>query len=121
MQNFSTYFSKYRNAIKKSTKVILVPKDSIQIIDIIAKYCLYDLSIYLIEIEENLFYQIKSNYIYTNNNSSFYGKVITKKYELFAYKKLYTILFFESFFIGIFSLFYKCKLHQFRNNLKLFK
>ena len=85
---FEKYFSKYRNVIKKSTKVILVPNNTIKIIDIIAKYCLYDLSIYLIEIEENSFNQIKNNFVRYNNNTNYYGEIITKKYELFPFKKL---------------------------------
>ena len=116
---FNKYISNNRNLIKHLTKAIIVPKNSILTIDIIAKYCLYDLSIYLIEIEEKTFIQLLNNY--ANNKlkeDNYYVKIISKKYEIFPYIKLYGLLITITFILFSFSLIYKYTLKKFKINLK---
>ena len=117
---FNKYLSNNTKLIRLLTKAIIVPKNSIPNIDIIAKYCLYDLSIYLIEIEENLFAQLLNNYAYTNvnNTNNYYARIFTKKYEFFPYMKLYGLLIAITFILFSISIIYKYSLKKCKNHLK---
>lgn len=105
------YISNYNKIINKITKVIIIPKGIIENIDIIANACYLELSIYLIEFDNNLFNQLIETYVYNDlSNNYFYGKIMSKKYELFSYLNLKSkaiviliLLFFITFFYFIFK------------------
>ena len=115
--SLNNIISNNRNLIRYSTRVIIIPKNSIDNIGIIAEYCLYDLSIYLIELEENLFNQIIDKYILTNKYN-YYAQIISKKYEVFPYIGLYSIMLIISLSLLLFSFFYKYTIKKFENHLK---
>ena len=99
MRNSISY---YKKIIKQLTKVIIVPKNLIAHIDKIAKNYKQNLSIYVIELEEDIFNQFLKNY--TNDNFS--ANIISKQYELFLYldlnKKSFIILILLIIFILIY-------------------
>lgn len=117
----NNYISKNRNLIKFLTRVIIIPKNSISNINILAKYCLFDLYIFLIEMEEDLFNEIIKKYILNNNNTNtnYYAKIISRKYEVFPYFGLYSIMLIIFFSLLVFSFIYKYTLKKIKNNLKL--
>ena len=114
----NNYISNNISLIKYLTKVIIVPKKAIPNFDIIARYCLKELYIYLIELDGNIFSQIINKYNNTYNNSKYYVKVLSKKYEVFPYIKLNTLLLIISLILFAFSFIYKYTLKKYEINLK---
>ena len=113
---FNDYIKNNKKLIKYLTKVIIIPKNSFPTINIISRYCLYDLSIYLIEIEQDIFNQIKS---YSNNiqiNNYYYAKIVSKKCEFFPYKEIIEINSIFLFVLSIISLIFRCILKLYINS-----
>ena len=115
--SLNNIISKNRNLIRYSTRVIIIPKNSIDNIGIIAEYCLYDLSIFLIELDENLFNEILDKYIFSNKYS-YFVQIISKKFEVFPYIGLYSIMLIISLSLLFFSFLYKNAIKKFGNHLK---
>ena len=115
--SLNNIISKNRNLIRYSTRVIIIPKNSIDNIGIIAEYCLYDLSIFLIELDENLFNEILDKYIFSNKYS-YFVQIISKKFEVFPYIGLYSIMLIISLSLLFFSFLYKYAIKKFGNHLK---
>ena len=111
---FQQYINNNRSLIKYLTKLIIVPKNIIQDFDINSKLCFKQLSILLLELEENIFNQILNNYNYNN----YYAKVISKKIEIFPFRQLYLINIFTSFFLFTFSLIYKYAFAKYEYNYR---
>ena len=69
---FSNFINKNdQKIIRNLTKAIIVPKNSIENIDLIVKHCFLKLSIYLIELEEDIFNQLIYKYINNNNKNDY--------------------------------------------------
>lgn len=107
-KTFNSFIIQNKPFIKYLAKVIIVPKNTIASINIIAKYCLYDLSILLLELEEETF-DILGNY---NDNISL--KIMTKKIELFPYKFFCILMVCITSFLFIFSYVFKFLLKCYR-------
>ena len=86
------YILNYSYILKQLTKAIIVPKNIIKNIDIIAKTSYLELSIYLIEVEEDIFNELIQFFINkdSNINNNYYVKIMTKRYELFSCLNLIT-------------------------------
>ena len=121
---FNDYSTKNKSLIKFLTRAIIVPKDSFPTIAIISRYCLFDLSIYLIEVEQDTFNKIKA---YSDNmNNDYYAKINSKKCDFFPYKELYQIIFFLFLVFFTLLLIYRIMLKIYANSfsgrqLRLFK
>ena len=118
---FNNYISNNSSLIKYLTKVIIVPKNAIPNINIMSNYCFFQLNIYLLELDENIFNQIINNYIQNDNyynNNNYYVKIISKKYEIFPFKELYSILLIFSLILFAFAFIYKYTLKKFEDDLK---
>jgi hypothetical protein len=87
----------------KLTKVIIVPKNLIAHIDKIATNCHKNLSIYVIELEEDIFNKFVSKY----TNDSYSANIIAKQYELFLYLELTQKSFIIMILLIIFILVYR--------------
>ena len=114
----NNYISNNDNLIKYLTRVIIIPKNCTPNIEITAKYCFIDLSIFLIEIEEDIFNQIINKYI-LNNNTNFSVKIISKKYEVFPHFQLYTIMLIIFLSLLILSYIYIYTYNKIKNNIKV--
>ena len=117
---FNNYISNNSSLIKYLTKVIIVPKNAIPNINIMSNYCLFHLNIYLLELDENIFNQIINKYIQNdkNYNNNYYARIISKKYEIFPFKELYSILLIFSLILFAFAFIYKYTLKKFEDDLK---
>ena len=103
------YISKDKNSIMKLTKAIILPKKTIDNIYLTTKTFYSALSIYLIEIDKEIFKQLIESYINNNknNNINYSAKIISKKYELFLYLDLITKASVILTFIIIFHYIYR--------------
>ena len=97
------YISNYKDIIMKLTKVIIVPKNLIAHIDKIAINCHKNLSIYVIELEEDIF----NKFVYKYTNDSYSANIIAKQYELFLYLELTQKSFIIMILLIIFILVYR--------------
>ena len=98
---FNNYIIQNKPLIKFLSKVIIVPKNAINNIDVIANYCFYYFSLFLIEIDEDIF-DILDSY---NDNTTI--NIISKKIDLFPIKFLLILII--AIFVSIFlcALFYR--------------
>jgi hypothetical protein len=117
---FNNYITNNSSLIRYLTKVIIVPKNAIPNINIMSNYCLFHLNIYLLELDENIFNQIINKYIQNdkNYNNNYYARIISKKYEIFPFKELYSILLIFSLILFAFAFIYKYTLKKFEDDLK---
>ena len=107
-KTFNNFIVQNKPFIKYMAKVIIVPKNTITNINIIAKYCLYDLSILLLELDEKTFNILGD---YDDNTSLF---IMTKKIELFPYKFLCILIVCITSFLFLFSYIFKFLLKCYR-------
>ena len=88
--------SKFNNIIIKKTKAIIVPNNLIDNINLMAMKYYSELSIYLIEIKEDIFSKLIQTYIYSNSNNTnysiYYGEIKSKRHELFSYLNINIII-----------------------------
>ena len=98
---FNNYIIQNKPLIRFLSKVIIVPKNAINNIDVIANYCFYYFSLFLIEIDEDIF-NILDSY---NDNTTI--NIISKKIDLFPIKFLLILII--AIFVSIFlcALFYR--------------
>ena len=104
--------------IKYLSKVIIIPKNSMNNIKIIANYCFYSLSLFVIEIDEDIF-QILENFGEDETIN-----IISKKIDIFPFKLLWifiiiilSILFALAFLYQLLMKIYKA---TFNRNLNSF-
>lgn len=108
-------FSYNIRKIKELIKVIIIPshlsfkKDKQNFIN--------EFSIILIELKENLFNELVNKYIF-HNYTNYYVKISSKKYEVFPYYFLYSLMFIIFLILLIFSLIYKYTIKKYLNDLK---
>jgi hypothetical protein len=109
---FNTFIKQNKPFIKYITKVIIVPNNTIANLNIIAKYCFYDLSILIIELDENIFDELE------NYDQRYSINIISKKVDAFPFGFLYMLLLTNAFLLFLFSYIYKLliKMYQFAYN-----
>jgi hypothetical protein len=109
---FNTFIKQNKPFIKYITKVIIVPNNTIANLNIIAKYCFYDLSILIIELDENIFDELE------NYDQRYSINIISKKVDAFPFGFLYMLLLINAFLLFLFSYIYKIliKMYQFAYN-----
>ena len=109
---FNTFIKQNKPFIKYITKVIIVPNNTIANLNIIAKYCFYDLSILIIELDENIFDELE------NYDQRYSINIISKKVDAFPFGFLYMLLLTNAFLLFLFSYIYKIliKMYQFAYN-----
>lgn len=95
---FNNYIIQNKPLIRFLSKVIIVPKNIINNIDIISNYCFYYYSLFLIEIDEDIFNLLES---YDNNSIM---NIVSKKIDLFPIKFLLILI------ITIFTAIFICTL-----------
>ena len=100
--------------IKYLSKVIIIPKNSMNNIKVIASYCFYSLSLFVIEIDEDIFQILEK----------FGEDIISKKIDIFPFKLLWifiiiilSILFALAFLYQLLMKIYKA---TFNRNLNSF-
>ena len=98
---FGNFIKQNARIIRYLTKIIIIPKNIISDINIIAKYCFYDLSILLIELDENIFNELE------NYNRSYTINIISKKIDVFPFKFLFILLIIIEILLFVFSNIYK--------------
>lgn len=119
---YNKYVSNNRSLIKHLTKVFIIPKYSFPPLSKEARYCYEDLSIYLIEVEEDIFNQLKNKYCDKyDDNINYYATIKSKKYDIFPYLELSTINLFFSFILFVFIFIHRRLTTMFINNLKRFQ
>ena len=91
---FNNYIIQNKPLIRFLSKVIIIPKNIINNIDIIANYCFYYFSLFVIEIDEDIFDRLESY----NDDSTI--DIISKKIDLFPVKFL--IILIITIFVSIF-------------------
>ena len=107
---FNNYIIQNKKLIKYLTKVIIVPKDSIANINIIARYIFYELSIVLIELDEKIFNTLE---MYGENSKI---NIISKKIDIFPFKLLYLLILTISIFLFFCSVLYRFLLKIYKRN-----
>ena len=98
---FNTFIKQNKPFIKYITKVIIVPNNTIANLNIIAKYCFYDLSILIIELDQNIFEELE------NYDQSYRINIISKKVDAFPFGFLYMLLLINAFLLFMFSYIYR--------------
>ena len=98
---FNNYIIQNKPLFKNLAKVIIVPKNSITNIDIIARYIFYELSIVLIELDEDIFNTLE---MYGENSKI---NIISKKIDVFPFKLLYLLILTISIFLFFCSVLYR--------------
>ena len=127
------YISNYKKTIKKLTKAIILPKNTIDNLNLTAKTFYFSLSIFLIELNKEIFNQLIESYINNYNKNShinYSALIITKKYELFIYLDLINKACFILIFLILINylyqvnknknIFYKIIEEGLRNKLLIF-
>ena len=106
--------------INHITKAIIIPKNIfINESQNYSEICFNKLSIYLIEVENNIFDQLSSQYIDNNITNKYFIRILSKKYEVFPYIGLYIIITTTSMILFIFSMLYRFLIQKYENNYKL--
>ena len=108
---FIKYIKQNRGIIKFLSKVIFVPKNSISNYNNIVKYCFEDLSILVIELEENIFKTLEEFGEYNNII------ILSKQLDLLPYKFLINILNIIIILILLFLLLYRALARRFLNDI----
>ena len=108
---FSNYIIQNKPLIKFISKVIIVPKNIIYNIDIIANYCFYHLSILLIELDENIFNELES---YDDNTVL---NIISKKVDIFPFQFYFILIGVILSVLFIYNLIYKLFIKVFQREL----
>ena len=98
------YYIENINLIKDFAKIIIIPKSKNNNININSRALFVDFSIYLIEVEENIFNKLLDIY---NNHNNYYGKIISKKLEFLFNKEFKTKIIIILIFLLLFFPFYK--------------
>ena len=91
---FHNYIIQNKPLIRFLSKVIIIPKNIINNIDIIANYCFYYYALFLIEIDEDIFNILESY----NDNTII--NIISKKFDLFPI--IFLLILIITIFISIF-------------------
>jgi len=107
---FNNFIIQNKPLIKFVTKVIIVPKNSIANINIIARYIFYDLSIVLIELDEDIFNTLE---LYGENSKI---NIISKKIDIFPFKLLYLLILTISIFLFFCSILYRFLFKIYKRN-----
>lgn len=107
---FNNFMSNNKLLIRFLTKVIFVPKNTIANIDLISKFCFYDFSILLIDLDESIFNSLE------NCSGKTTIKIVSKKIDLLSYSFLLFIITIIVSLLFIVSSFDKLLLKLFKNN-----
>jgi hypothetical protein len=114
---YNNYINYNRSLIKYLSKVIIVPKNSSFPLNKEKRYCILDLSIYLIEVEEEIFNQLINKCIDNEkNNSNYIVKIKSKNYDIIPMVHLFAISRISSLALFIIILIYRY-LFTYRQNI----